>query len=131
MKEEKTPEYNYAELDEGIRFHYKRDLLEAIEGHGFEHVSQYVHHSYFRHENPVSEIANNLPITPSAVFAWMRRWEFPLRQRGGNTKNKALKDERVIKKIMDLKGVLSIVETAEACGCSPTSVLKLWKRGAA
>lgn len=128
QKKRKRPDHNYKKLDAKVRFHYKDDLLKAVKKHDFKYVSQYVYDRYYRHKDPGSIIAKSLPITTSAVFSWMRQWGFTSRGRGGNTKNPILKDKKVIKKIMDLKGRLSVVEAAEICGCSSTSVLKLWKK---
>ncbi len=127
MKKKKLA-LNFKELDAMVKFHYKDDLIKAIEGYEYKYVSHYVHDMYYRHKYPGAKIAKNLPITTSAVFAWMRQWGFAPRERGGNTKNQALQDPKVLKKIMDCKGTLSILETAEKCGCSFTTVLKLWKQ---
>jgi len=120
--------HNYQDLDAAIRFTFKDDLLTAVKKQGYDYVSQCVFEQYYRHGQSMSKIAGCLQVTASSISHWMRRWGFIRREKGGNVKNLSLKDEKVIQKIMERKGLFTIAGTAKACGCSPTVVSRFWKK---
>lgn len=126
LKKKRRPPFQY--LDAKVRFNYKSDLLAKIKELGYKYVSEYVYDQYYKKFNPISEIAKNLPITNSVVFSWMRRWEFPTRSKGGNTKNTHLLNPRIISKIKAAKGKKTVTDTAKKYNCSDTSVRNIWKR---
>ncbi|MCP3942585.1 MAG: hypothetical protein GY710_14010 [Desulfobacteraceae bacterium] len=116
----------FEKLDADTTFNYKKDLMDTVQALNYEFVSQLVYDKYYIHKEPASAIADSLPITKSEIYFWMRKWGFTRRARGGNTKNPSLHDK--IKKIATLKGSMTVTEAAGFCGCSVSTVRKIWNR---
>ncbi len=102
--------------------------MAAVKQLGYRYVSEYVYDQYYRRQHPISEIAKNLPITNSVVFYWMRRWGFITRPQGGNTKNRRLRNPKLVKKIEAAQGKMSISITARKYKCCDTTVRNIWRR---
>lgn len=124
-----TAAIDFRALDRSINFNYRDDLYDALSDLDYDHASQMVYDYYYRKKLPASAIAKALPISLKHIYAWMDRWGFDRRQRGGNLRNPKLNDDNVRDFIMSCKGSFSMTQTADLAGCSRSTVKNIWAEG--
>ena len=118
--------YNFKKLDTLINFNFRDCLYILVRGYGHKYVSQCVYVLYYYQKNSVRETARLMDVSPQTILFWMRTWKFERRPRGGNVKSSFLRNPKSTKKIMRLKGKMSMRAAAEIIGCCPTTIRNTW-----
>lgn len=109
-----------------INFHYQTDLYSIIFSRKYKYISECIDSLYNKDKSSVREIAKIMNVSSQTVLFWMQKWKFHRRSRGGNTKSDFLRTPDITKKIMNLKGKMSMRAAAKIIGCCPTTIRNTW-----
>ncbi len=124
-------QHDYKLLDSMWQFNYKEDLDIVTKNHKCSYISECIFDLYYNQKKPVSEVSEIMGVCKYTVNLWMNRWGFAARPRGGNTRNPALKNQNIIKKIIALKGKVNSAVAAKQLGCcSSVMIRKIWEKTA-
>ena len=74
---------NYAELDAGVYWNYKDDLLKRVEELGYWYISEAFIQMYKREKLSHRQIASKFGLTPTTIRLHLKNWGVQSRPRGG------------------------------------------------